>query len=78
MTSIGTNFLYQCYSLSTITYNSSVFPINNNSLSQSINSKTSASGAGIKVYGTQRAGLITALPDRTADPYRKLINGGAD
>ncbi len=78
VTSIGNNFLSSCYSLSTLTYNSAVYPTDNNSLSQATNSKTSASGAGIIVYGTNRAELITALPDRTESPYRKLINGGAD
>ena len=78
ITSIGTYFLNNCYSLSTLTYNSAVYPTDNDSLSQASNSKTSASGAGIIVYGTNRAELLIALPDRTASPYRKLINGGAD
>jgi hypothetical protein len=78
VTSIGTYFLNNCYSLSTITYNAIVYPTDNNSLSQGDNSKTSASGAGIIIYGTNRAELITALPDSIASPYRKLINGGAD
>ena len=77
ITSIGTSFLNNCYCLSVITYNPSVYPTDNNSLSQNINSKTSADGAGIIVYGTNRAGLIAALPDRTATPFRKLINGGS-
>jgi hypothetical protein len=46
-------------------------------LSQLPNSKTSASGTGIIVYGTGRAGLIAALPDRAVSPFRKLINGGS-
>lgn len=33
--------------------------------------------AGIIVYGTKRAELISALPNRTSSPYRKLINGGS-
>jgi len=77
VTSIGDYFLYNCYSLSTINYNTSVYPTDNNSLSQTVNSKTSATGSGIKVYGTNRAGLLTALPNRTATPFRKLIDGGS-
>ena len=77
VTSIGTYFLNNCYSLSTINYNASVYPTDTSSLSQDANSKTSASGFGIKIYGTNRAGLITSLPNRTSTPYRKLINGGS-
>jgi hypothetical protein len=77
VTSIGTTFLQDSSCLSTINYNASVYPTDNNSLSQSFNSKTSTSGAGIIVYGTGRAGLITALPNRTTTPFRKLINGGS-
>jgi len=78
LSSIGTFFMYYCYSLSTIIWNASVYPTDIYSLSQDINTKTnSTSGAGIKVYGTQRAELINALPDRTSSPYRKLINGGS-
>ncbi len=79
LSSIGNNFMYHCYALSTIIWNASVYPTDNNSLSQDINTKTnSTDGAGIKVYGTKRANLITALPNRTStSPYRKLINGGS-
>jgi hypothetical protein len=77
LNSIGTNFMQQCYSLSTITYTATVFPTDNNALAQDVNSKTSTNGAGILVFGTQRAGLLTALPNRTSNPYRKLINGRA-
>lgn len=70
--------MQNCYSLSTITYNATVFPTDNNTLAQLEKSKTSTNGAGILVFGTQRAGLLTALQDRTSSPYRKLINGGAD
>jgi hypothetical protein len=67
-----------CYALSTIIWNAGVYPTDNNSLSQAINTKTDSTyGAGIKVYGTKRAQLISALPNRTSSPYRKLINGGS-
>jgi hypothetical protein len=77
ITSIGTYFLHGCYALSAINYNASVYPTDTNSLSQTTNSKTSTTGSGIKVYGTNRAGLMTSLPNRTASPYRKLIDGGS-
>jgi hypothetical protein len=77
VTSIGTYFLHGCYALSAINYNASVYPTDSNSLSQNSNSKTSTTGSGIKVYGTNRAGLMTSLPNRTASPYRKLIDGGS-
>ncbi len=77
LSSIGINFLNSCYSLSVVVYNASVYPTDNYSLSQDINSKTSSSGAGIIVYGTKRAELISALPNRTSTPFRKLINGGS-
>jgi hypothetical protein len=78
LSSIGNYFMYNCYSLSTIIWNASVCPTDSNSLSQTSSSKTdSAWGAGIKVYGTKRAELISALPNRTSSPFRKLINGGS-
>jgi hypothetical protein len=78
LSSIGDNFMYNCFALSTIIWNASVYPTDNNSLSQDINTKTDSTyGAGIKVYGTKRTGLMTALPNRTSNPYRKLINGGS-
>ncbi|MCK9470293.1 MAG: BspA family leucine-rich repeat surface protein [Bacilli bacterium] len=77
ITSIGNYFLYNCYSLSTITWNASVYPTDGNSLSQSINSKTRIdNGAGIIVYGSKRLELISALPNSTSSPYRRLIDGG--
>lgn len=77
VTSISTYFMKDNYCQSSIVYNASVYPTDTNSLSQTINTKTSTSGSGIKVYGTNRAGLITALPNKTTSPYRKLINGGS-
>lgn len=37
------------------------------------NSKTSASGTGIKIIGANAAGLKEALPNRTVTPFRKLV-----
>jgi hypothetical protein len=77
VTSIGIQFLYAMDSLNVLTYNSSVYPTDNNSISQTFNAKTSASGSGIIVYGTNRESLMSALPNRTASPFRKLIDGGS-
>jgi hypothetical protein len=78
VSSIGDYFISKCYALSTIIWNANVYPTDNNSLSQDINTKTDSTyGAGIKVYGTRRAQLMSALPNRTSNPYRKLINGGS-
>jgi uncharacterized repeat protein (TIGR02543 family) len=78
LSSIGSNFMSGCYTLSTIIWNASVYPTDNNSLSQGVNAKTNSTyGAGIKVYGTKRAQLISALPNKTSNPFRKLINGGS-
>ena len=76
LTSVGSSFLYYCYALTDLEWNCSVYPTDNNSLSQDIHTKTLASGTGIKITGTNAQGLINALPDRTSKPYRKLILGG--
>ena len=73
LTSIGNYFLYHCYSLTKLEYNASVYPTDNNSLSQNINTKTSASGTGIKITGTNAEELKVALPNRTSNPFRKLV-----
>jgi len=74
VTSIGDDFLYNCYSLSILIYNAATYPTDDNSLSQTLNTKPASSG--IIIYGTKRAELMAALPKRTSYPYRKLINGG--
>ena len=73
VTSIGTYFMNNCYSFVFIEYNASVYPTDNYSLSQTLNTKTSSSGTGIKVVGTNASGLKSALPNRTSSPYRKLV-----
>ena len=73
MESIGSSFLRYCYSFTLLEYNASVYPIDTNSLSQDIDTKTSANGTGIKIIGTNAATLKAKLPDRTAFPYRKLV-----
>ena len=73
LTSIGTYFLFNCLAFTLLIYNPSVYPTDGNSISKSINSKTSINGTGIKVIGTNAAGLKAALPDRTTSPYRKLV-----
>ena len=77
VTSISNGFLNNCYSFIYLEYNASVYPTDNNSLSQDRNTKTSASGTGILVTGTHASDLKAALPDRTAaSPYRKLVLAG--
>ena len=73
LTSIGTYFLYDCFAFTLLIYNLSVYPPDSNSMSQTINTKTSTNGTGIKVVGTNAAGLKAALPNRTSSPYRKLV-----
>ena len=75
VTSINTNFMKDCYSFIELEYNSSKYPTDSNSLSQIVNSKTSSTGTGIIVTGTNASGLKSSLPDRTATPYRKLVLG---
>lgn len=76
VTRIGSYFLSGCNSFIYLEYNASIYPTDNSSLSQSINTKTSASGTGILVTGTGASGLKSALPDRTENPYRKLVLAG--
>ena len=73
VTSIGSDFLYNCYSLIKLEYNTSIYPTGNNSLSQSSNHKTSTNGTGILITGTNASELKASLPDRTSNPYRKLV-----
>ena len=73
VTNIGSNFLYNCYSLTRLEYNASVYPTENSSLSQNINTKTSGTGTGIKITGTNAEGLKSALPNKTSSPFRKLV-----
>ena len=73
LTSIGVYFLCNCYAFTLLIYNPSVYPTDNNSMSQANDTKTSTNGTGIKVIGTNAAGLKAALPNRTAAPFRKLV-----
>ena len=70
LTSIGTGFFTNCRSLTVITWEPDVYPTDNNSLSTSADNKPN----GIIVYGTNRAGLMTALPNRETWPFRLLID----
>jgi hypothetical protein len=76
--SIGVNFLYNAFGVSTIIWETTTYPTDNSSLSQNVNTKPNATnGAGIVIYGSKSANLKTALPNRTSQPYRKLIDGEA-
>lgn len=73
ITSISNYFIYYCSAFIHIIYNASVYPTDDYSLSQGIDTKTSVNGTGILVTGTHAADLKAALPDRTTSPYRKLV-----
>ena len=76
VTSISSSFLQNCYSFTDLVYEASVFPTDNNSLSQDFNTKSDATyGTGIKVTGAGTDGLLAALSNRTSSPYRKLYKG---
>jgi hypothetical protein len=75
VTTIGTEFLYNCFSLTHLIYNSSAVPAaSNTTLSQTVNSKTSSTGTGIKVTGTEASIIFTNFPDRTVTAFRKLVS----
>ena len=70
------SFMYNCNGVTALTVNSAVSSGDNFSLS------TNQSGAamyqtGVTIYGTQRASWLSNLPNRTSQPYRKLVDGGA-
>ena len=73
ITTVSTYFMYNCYCLLKVEYNASVYPTGNQSLSQDKNTKTSSSGTGIFISGTNASGLKNALANRTSSPFRKLV-----
>ena len=73
LTSIGNYFLYNCFAFTLLIYNPSVYPTDDTSMSQTVYIKSSTNGTGIKVIGTNAAGLKAALPNRTTSPFRKLV-----
>lgn len=74
LTSIGTAFLQDCYSLNEVDINSSVSPTDNSSLSVNRND-CKAYLVGVTLIGNGATTWKTNLSDRSSSPYRKLIDG---
>lgn len=77
VTSIGTYFLYADYAFSELEVNTNTAPTDNNSLSSNKNTAKTYT-KGITLTGTGASAWLTALPNRTSSPYRKLIDGTAE
>lgn len=73
--SIGTNFMYNCAAFSNLTVNTTISPTDTNSVATQYNT-AKMYVKGVTVKGTGRSTWISALPNRTSSPYRKLIDGG--
>ena len=74
-----TYFMYNCNSMvSTITVEASLPTLSSpNGWLATTTSTAECYTTGITIAGPERASWLAALPDRTARPYRKLIDGGA-
>lgn len=76
ITSVAANFCVGHYVPHIIVAETANSPTDNNSLS--VNYTTSGGYlVGHTIKGSQRSTWLTNLPDRTANPYRKLNDGGA-
>lgn len=73
--SIGGQFMFGCTAFSNLTVDTTVSPTDTNSLSVSYNT-AKMYVKGVTVKGTGRSSWISALPNRTSTPFRKLIDGG--
>lgn len=67
--------MYNCYAFSNLTVNTVSPPRDGTGLATT-QSSAKMYVKGVTVKGTGRATWISALPNRTSYPYRKLINGG--
>lgn len=74
VTSVGTYFCNHCMTFDKLTVNCTAHPSDNYSLSTTANTYLSYV-RGITVDGDEAATWLTALPNRTSSPYRKLIDG---
>lgn len=74
LTSIGTEFCRNCYSLTSVATMTTVHPTDNYSLAGGSASQPYYQ-QGITLTGTGASAWKDALPDRTSNPYRKLILG---
>lgn len=72
---IGNSFMAHCYSFTKLIVDNNTVNMaaSNYTLSQSVNTKTSVYGTGIKVEGIGADRIKSAFPDRTSSPYRKLV-----
>lgn len=79
VTSIGNSFMgYSVAFTGPLTVNTTALPSGSNATPLTARNNTSASyTTGITIKGSARSTWISALPNRTSSPYRKLINGGA-
>ena len=75
VTTIGQNFMNNCYAFSNLTVDTTAHPTDENSLAATYNT-SKMYVKGVTVKGTGRSAWISALPTRTSNPYRKLIDGG--
>jgi hypothetical protein len=76
LTSISNYFLYGCSAFNSLTTETASSPTDNNSLSQSQSINNPMYAIGVMVSGSQRTAWLAALPNRTATPWRRLIDGG--
>lgn len=76
VTSIGTYFMNNTYGALELTVNTNSSPTDNYSLGMQSNN-CRAYDHGITLKGTGVASWIANLPNRTSNPYRKLIDGTA-
>lgn len=72
----GYYFMYGCGRVSEITVNGTINNAGNYTLSTAFINNPMYN-PGITVYGSNRASWISSLPNRTSNPYRKLIDGAA-
>lgn len=79
LTSIGDSFMYSTNNMTNYvdvgSLNASIATSSNNTFSVVINTLP-AYTTGITIKGANRSAWISRFPNRTSNPYRKLINGG--
>lgn len=72
VTNIGTGFMNNTYSLTSINVETNTSPTDNNSLSVTDAAQIAYTN-GITITGSGRSSWITNLPNRDTNPFRKLI-----
>ena len=80
LTSIGDSFMYSTNNMTNYvdvgSLNASIATSSDNTFSV-VAKSLPAYTTGIKIKGANRSAWISRFPNRTSNPYRKLINGGA-